>query len=83
MVRVVAVTDSGKQHARPPMDHFEKLLVETCPNYAYPIKYKVRDCGMKKNFVALGSLARGMEVDKIPDEGDATPFSREDTVMTS
>jgi hypothetical protein len=50
------------------MDHFKKLLEETCPNHAYPIKHKLRDCGMMKNFMASGSLARGMEVDKAPDD---------------
>jgi hypothetical protein len=31
------------------MDHFEKFLEETCPNHVYPIKHKIRDCGMIKN----------------------------------
>jgi hypothetical protein len=39
------------------MDCFEKLLEETYPNHAYPIKHKLRDCGMIKNFMASGSLA--------------------------
>jgi hypothetical protein len=33
---------------------------------------------MMKNFMASGSLARGMEVDEVPNEGDTTPFPRED-----
>jgi hypothetical protein len=41
---------SSKRQVRPPMDHFEKL----------------KDCGMMKNFMALGSLVRSMEVDKVP-----------------
>jgi hypothetical protein len=44
------------------MDHFEKLLEEICSNHAYPIKHKLRDYNMMKNFIASGSLARGMEV---------------------
>jgi hypothetical protein len=47
---------SGKRLARLPTDHFEKILEETCPNYAYPIKHKLRDCGVMKNFMASGSL---------------------------
>jgi hypothetical protein len=63
------------------MDHFENLLEETCPNHAYPIKHKLRDCGMMKNFMALGSFARGMEGYKAPDEGDTMPFLEEDAVV--
>jgi hypothetical protein len=36
---------------------------------------------MMKNFMASGSLTRGMEVDEIPDKGDVTPFPGEDAVM--
>jgi hypothetical protein len=64
-----------------PTDHFEKLLEETCPNHAYPVKHKLRDCGMMKNFMTSRSLTRGMEVDEVPDEGDATTFPGEDVVM--
>jgi hypothetical protein len=64
------------------MDHFEKLLEETFLNHAYPIKHKPRDYGMMMNFMATGSLARGMEVDMVSDEGDTMPFPREDAVMT-
>jgi hypothetical protein len=24
------------------MDHFERLLEETCPNHSYPVKHKLR-----------------------------------------
>jgi hypothetical protein len=53
-----------------------------CPNHAYPIKHKLRDCGMMKNFMASGSLTRGMEVGEVPDEGGMTHFPREDVIMT-
>jgi hypothetical protein len=55
---------------------------ETCPNHAYPVKHKLRDCSMMKNFMASGSLTRGMEVNKAPNEGDTMPFPGEDAVMT-
>jgi hypothetical protein len=54
---VTGVIDSGKSCAWLPTDHFEKLLEETCLNYAYPVKHKLRDCDMMKNFMATGSLA--------------------------
>jgi hypothetical protein len=74
--RVVAAIGSGKCQARLPMDHFEKLLEETCPNHAYPMKYKLKDCDMMKNFMALRSLTRDLEVNEVPNEGDVTPFPR-------
>jgi hypothetical protein len=82
MVHTMTITGSDKHQAWPPMDHFEKLLEEICPNHAYPIKHKPRDCGMMKNFMTSGSLTRGIEVDEVPDEGDTTPFPREDVIMT-
>jgi hypothetical protein len=71
----------GKHQPWPPTDHFEKLLEEMCPTHAYPIKHKLRDCGMMKNFMASGSLTWGMEVDEVPDEGSATHFPGADVVM--
>jgi hypothetical protein len=56
-------------------------MEESCLNQAYPVKHMLRDCGVIKNFAASRSIARGMEVDKPPDEGDMTPFPGEDTIM--
>jgi hypothetical protein len=76
-VRAAAVIGSGKHQVRPPTDHFKNLLEETCPNHDYPVKHKLRDYVMMKNFMASRSLARSMEID----EGDTTPFPGEDMVM--
>jgi hypothetical protein len=35
-----------------------------------------------KSFMTMGSLARGLEVNEAPVEGDVTPFPTEDAVMT-
>jgi hypothetical protein len=82
VVRTTAIMSSGKRQVRLPTDHFERLLEETCLNHAYPIKHKLRDCGVMKNIMAPRSLARGMEVDDVPDEGSMTPLPGEDAVMT-
>jgi hypothetical protein len=37
---------------------------------------------MMKCFMTSGSLSRGMEVDKVLDEGDVMPFPGEEVVMT-
>jgi hypothetical protein len=39
VVRGMAVAGSRTHQAWPPMDHFEKVLEETCPNHTYPIKH--------------------------------------------
>jgi hypothetical protein len=63
------------------MDHFEKLLKESCLNPVYAIKHKLRDYSLMKSFMATRSLPWGMEVIEAPIEGDAAPFPREDVVM--
>jgi hypothetical protein len=66
VVRVMTVVGSGKHQARPPTFHFEMLLEEAYPNHAYPVKHKPSYYGMMKNFMALGSPTRGMELDEVP-----------------
>jgi hypothetical protein len=46
-----------------------------------PVKCKLRDCGMMKDFMASRSFTRGMEIDEVPNEGNTMPFPREDAVM--
>jgi hypothetical protein len=75
------VMGSSKCQARPPTDHFEKLLDGTFPNHAYPIKHKLRENNMMKSFVTSGSLSRSMEVNEVLNEDGMTPFHEEDMVM--
>jgi hypothetical protein len=82
VVCVMTAAGGGKCQARPHTDHLERLFKEDCPNHVYPVKYKLRDCDMMKSFMVSGSLTWGMELDEVPDEGDATPFLGEDAVMT-
>jgi hypothetical protein len=42
----------------------------------YPIKHKLGDNDMVKNFMILCSLTRGMELDEVLDESDMMPFPR-------
>jgi hypothetical protein len=42
-------------------DHFERLLEEACLNHMYPVKYKLKDYVMMKNFMTSGSLTRDKE----------------------
>jgi hypothetical protein len=81
VARITTAIGSSKHQARSPTDHFERLLEEACPNHVYPIKHKLRDCGMMKNFMISGSLTQGIGIDEVQGKGDMTPFPEEDTVM--
>jgi hypothetical protein len=80
---ITTTRHSIKRQARPLIDHFERLLEEACPNYAYPIKHKLKHCSMMKNFVSSGSLTRDKEPEEDLSGRDTTPFPMEDVVMTA
>jgi hypothetical protein len=76
-------TGSDKHQARPPTDHFKWLLEEACPNHIYPIRHKLKDCGMMRIFMTSGSLTWGEELDEGPDRSDTTPFPEEKVIMSA
>jgi hypothetical protein len=57
MERAIGATSSSKCQMQPPMDHFERLLKETCPNHTYLVKHKLQDCSLIKSFMTTGSLS--------------------------
>jgi hypothetical protein len=59
---VMTATRSGKRQVQPPTDHFERLVMVACPNHVYPIKHKLKDCDMIKNFMTSESLTWGMKL---------------------
>jgi hypothetical protein len=80
--QVSTVVHSNKLLARPPMDHFKRLIEEACPNHAYPVKHKLKDCGMMWSFLTSGSLTWGVELNEGPDGSETAPFHEENVVMT-
>jgi hypothetical protein len=79
---IAATEHEVKRQARLPSNHFEKLLEATCPNHTYPIRHKVKECTMMKNYMTTGTFARS----KKP-EGDSTgkataPFPKKKVVMS-
>jgi hypothetical protein len=64
--RIMTTGCSVKRHARPPTNHFKRVLEEAYPYHAYPIKHKHRDCGMMKNFMISRSLTRTWNPRKMP-----------------
>jgi hypothetical protein len=79
---VATTARSSKLQTRPPTDHFERLLEEACPNHVYPIKHKLKDCDMMKNFMISGSLTQVIELDEDSGGSDTMPFPGEDAVTT-
>jgi hypothetical protein len=73
---------NDKRQARLPMDHFKRLLDEACPNHAYPVRHKLKDCGMMRSFMTSGSITWGAELDEGPDGSDMTPFPEKNVIMT-
>jgi hypothetical protein len=72
----------SKAQARQPTDHFKKFLEATCPNHTYPVKHRLKECTMMKNYITTWIFAKG----KRP-EGDsmgkvATPFLEEKAIMS-
>jgi hypothetical protein len=79
---VAIVMCSGKHQAQPLIDDFERLIKEVCLNHAHPIRIKLMDCNMMKNFMTSRSLTRDKEPEEHPGGSDVMPFTREDAVMT-
>jgi hypothetical protein len=73
---LVATTAHGDKHqGMPHIDHFRILLEKACPNHLYPIRHKLKDCGMMKSFMILGSFTRGLELDEDLSGSYTMPFS--------
>jgi hypothetical protein len=79
---ISATTHSDRCAARTPINYYKRLLEEACPNYAYPVRHKLKDCSMTRSFMTLRSLTWGAEPDKGPNGSDAAPFPEENAVMT-
>jgi hypothetical protein len=81
-VRHISTTArSNKCQARPPTDHFKRLLEEACQNHTYHIRHKLKDCDMMRSFLTSGSLTWGAELDEGPDGSDTMPFPEKNVIM--
>jgi hypothetical protein len=78
---VTTAACSDKCQPQPPTYHYERVHEEACPNHVCPIKHKLKDCDMTKNFMISRSLTQRMELDEDPDRSDMMSFLGEDAVM--
>jgi hypothetical protein len=81
MRHILTAARGDKHQARPPKDHFKRLLEEACPNHAYPVRHKLKDCSMMRSFTTLGSLTWGAELDEGSDGSGTMPFPEENAIM--
>jgi hypothetical protein len=54
VVRIMTAAGNGKRQARLPVDHFEKLLKEACPNHAYPHQAQAQGLQHDEEFHGIG-----------------------------
>jgi hypothetical protein len=52
-----------------------------CPIHTYPVKNKLKECTMMKNFMTSGALTKGNEPEGDPGKKGVTPFPKEEVVM--
>jgi hypothetical protein len=64
MGHISATTRNSRRSARMPTDYFKRLLEEACPNHAYPVRHKLKDCFIMQSFMTLGSLTWGTKPDE-------------------
>jgi hypothetical protein len=56
MGHISTTMPSGRRLVRTPTDYMKRLHEEACPNHAYPIRHKLKDCSMMRSFMTSGSL---------------------------
>jgi hypothetical protein len=71
-----------KHQVRWPNEHFVKLLEVAYLNHEYPMKHKLKECTMMKNFLTLGALSKGKKPRGDQGRRGMTPFPREEVVMS-
>jgi hypothetical protein len=59
-----------------------KLLEVTCPNHAYPVRNKLKECTMMKNIMTSRALSKGKKPEGEPGGKAVTPFPGEEVVMS-
>jgi hypothetical protein len=79
--RITTATHNDKRQARPPMDHFRRLLEEAYPIHVYPVRHKLKDCDMMKSFMISGYFTQGTELEEDLGGSNTMPFPMEDTIM--
>jgi hypothetical protein len=78
---VTTAKRDSKHQAWQLTDHFKKLLKATYPNHMYPVRHKLKECTMMKNYMTTGIFAKGKRPDGDSAGKVAAPFPKEKVVM--
>jgi hypothetical protein len=73
---VTATKRDFKSQAWQLNEHFEKLLKLACSNHPYPVKHKLKECTMMRNFMTWGVVSKGKNPKGDSSGKGATPFPR-------
>jgi hypothetical protein len=79
---IAAVEHDFKHQALQPADHSKKLLEVTSPKHAYPIRHKLKECSMIKNYMTTGALTKGRKSEGDPGGKTIAPFPEDEAVMS-
>jgi hypothetical protein len=63
-----------------PTDYFKKLLKATCPNLTYPVRHKLKECTMMKNYMTTITFANGKRPEGDSSRKATAPFPEEKMV---
>jgi hypothetical protein len=79
---LIATAESDfKCQSRLPMDHFEKPTDVTCPNHTYPVKHKLKEFTLVKNYMRTRTFARSKKPKGDSAGKAAAPFLEEKVIM--
>jgi hypothetical protein len=56
--------------------------VITCPNHTYPVRHKLKECTMMKNYMTMRTFARGKKPEDDSTGKASAPFPKEKVVMS-
>jgi hypothetical protein len=71
-----------KPQTWPPNNHFEKHLKAPYPHHSYPIKHKLKECTIMKNFMTSGAFSKGRKPREDPGGKCVAPIPGEAKVMS-
>jgi hypothetical protein len=79
---VTAIKHDFKHKVWQQKDHFKKLHKATRPNHSYPVKHKLKDYTVMKNFMTSADLLKRRKLEGDPGGKDTAPIPEEVEVMT-
>jgi hypothetical protein len=67
---IAATEHDFKRQPQQPTNQFEKLVKATYPNHTYPIRHKLKECTMMKNYMTTKTFSRVRKLKDDPTRKD-------------